>query len=384
MKKMVHAQLTAQLYARIQELPGSRRSAIAISIVSLAIATVLGLIGAAHHFAMMVSEGSPMPWRHAAVMEMPFWYAAAVLTPGLVWALRRFPDRTHGVTRFAEHLAIALTWVALQTVADMGARYVLGTGLSGPAPTFQQMVVDSLINNFAGKLLTYAAIVSAIYAFTYYDRYREREIATSQLEARLAETQLRMLRMQLNPHFLFNSMNTIAMLIRSGRSSESVTMLLALSTLMRDALRGDAPDSCALNDELDLLSRYVDVEQVRFGGKLGFDVDVPAPLRNATVPSFLLQPLVENAIRHGRAASDGVANIGVRAERADDRLILSVWDDGTAASSPSGNSSGVGLRNVRDRLLQIYGAAQSFEIGRDAERTVARISIPIQFAGVAV
>jgi two-component system, LytTR family, sensor kinase len=332
---------------------------------------------------MMIAEGSPMPWRHAAVMEMPFWYAAAILTPALVWILHRLPDRTHGSERVVEHVAIALGWVTLQTALEMGARTILGTGLAGPNPTLVRLIVDALTNGFTGRLLIYGEIVGAIYAFTYYDRYRERELAAAQLETQLAEARLRMLRMQLNPHFLFNSMNTIAMLVRAGRSSESVTMLLALSTLMRDALRDDAPDSSPLEDELSLLNRYVGVEQVRFGGRLAFDVDVPDPLKSATVPSFLLQPLVENAIRHGRAASDGAATIGVRAERVHDRLVLSVWDDGariTAPANDSNDSHGVGLRNVRDRLLQLYGSAQSFEIGRADSRTIARISIPIQFA----
>jgi two-component system, LytTR family, sensor kinase len=360
-----------------------QRSAITAVLVPFSLATVLGLIGSAHHHAMMIAEGSPMPWRHAAVMEMPFWYAAAILTPALVWILHRLPDRTHGSERVVEHVAIALGWVTLQTALEMGARTILGTGLAGPNPTLVRLIVDALTNGFTGRLLIYGEIVGAIYAFTYYDRYRERELAAAQLETQLAEARLRMLRMQLNPHFLFNSMNTIAMLVRAGRSSESVTMLLALSTLMRDALRDDAPDSSPLEDELSLLNRYVGVEQVRFGGRLAFDVDVPDPLKSATVPSFLLQPLVENAIRHGRAASDGAATIGVRAERVHDRLVLSVWDDGARITGPandSNDSHGVGLRNVRDRLLQLYGSAQSFEIGRADSRTIARISIPIQFA----
>jgi two-component system, LytTR family, sensor kinase len=366
-----------------------QRSAITVALFSFSVATVLGIIGSAHHHAMMIAEGSPMPWRHAAVMEMPFWYAAAILTPALVWILRRFPDRTHGVARAVQHVAIALAWVTLQTALEMGARTMLGTGLSGPSPTLVHLIVSSLTDGFTGRVLIYGEIVGVIYAFTYYDRYRERELAAAQLETQLAEARLRMLRMQLNPHFLFNSMNTVAMLVRAGRSSESVTMLLALSTLMRDALRDDAPDSGPLEDELGLLNRYVGVEQVRFGGRLAFNVDVPDPLRSATVPSFLLQPLVENAIRHGRATSDGAAMIGVRAERVEDRLVLSVWDDGARVAAPANDSSnysddndsrGVGLRNVRDRLLQLYGSAQSFEIGRADSRTIATITIPIQFA----
>lgn len=360
-----------------------RRSTIALTLLSLGIATALGVINSAHHHEMMIADGNPISWRHAAVMEMPFWYAAAILTPALVWALYRFPGRAHGVTRAAEHLAIALTWIILQTLLEMGARATLGTGLGGPVPSFAQMVMDSLVNVLSAKIFVYGAIVSTIYAFTYYTRYRERELAASQLEARLAEAQLRMLRMQLNPHFLFNAMNTVAMLIRAGRSSESVTMLLQLSTLMREALRGDAPASSPLEDELKLLNRYVCIEQVRFGGRLVFDVDVPTQLRRATVPSFLLQPLVENAIRHGRAGSDGIAKMGVRAERTDDRLILSVWDDGIGITLATNESHGVGLQNVRDRLCQQYGASQSFEIGRDGESTVARISIPIEFATIA-
>lgn len=357
------------------------------ALAAFSIATVLGIIGSAHHHAMMIGEGNPMPWRHAAVMEMPFWYAAAILTPALAWTLRRFPDRTHGAVRVVEHVVIALAWVALQSTLEMGVRTLLGTGLAGPTPTLFQLIADAVTNGATGRLLIYGEIVGAIYAFKYYDRYRERELAAAQLETQLAEARLRMLRMQLNPHFLFNSMNTIAMLVRAGRSSESVTMLLALSALMRDALRDDAPDSGPLEDELNLLNRYVGVEQVRFGGKLAFDIDVPDPLRGVTVPSFLLQPLVENAIRHGRAASDGAATIGVHAERVRDTLVLSVWDDGVMTPAPVSNaneSHGVGLRNVRDRLMQLYGAAQSFEVGRRGDRTVARISIPIQFAAIPV
>lgn len=358
----------------------AHRSTFLLALLSLGVATLLGAIASANHFQMMVAEGSPMPWRHAAVMEIPFWYAAAVLTPALVWALRRFPDRRHGIPKAAQHVIIAAVWIFTQAVLDMGARDLLGTGLSGPQPSYAQMVRDSLVSGFLGRLLTYGGIVGVIYALTYYTRYRERDLAASQLETRLAETQLRLLRMQLNPHFLFNAMNTVAMLTRAGRSSESVTMLLELSALMREALRGDAPDSCSLEEELNLLNRYVGVEQIRFGGKLAFNVEVPVPLLSATVPSFLLQPLVENAIRHGRAGSEGVANMGVRAERDGETLILSVWDDGSVLRIPSNGSQGVGIRNVRDRLTQLYGAGQSFDIGHADAGTVARIAIPIRFA----
>lgn len=353
------------------------RPAVTMVLVALSMATAFGAIATVNHFDMMIGEGSPMPWRHAMVMEMPFWYVAAILAPALLWALHRFPDRSHGVTRVVQHVGIALIWIVVQAALDMGARSVLGTGLHGRQPSYVQSLREALVGGFLGRAFAYTAIVGGIYALTYYTRYRERDLAASQLEERLAAAQLRMLRMQLNPHFLFNAMNTIAMLTRAGRSTESVAMLLELSTLMRDVLRADAPESCSLGDELSLLNRYVGVEQVRFGGKLAFSVDVPATLMDATVPSFLLQPLVENAIRHGRASTDGIANIAVRAERANAKLVLSVWDDGKALGANAVDSEGIGLRNVRDRLAQLYGSAQSFEIGHTDAGTVARMEIPI-------
>ena len=359
-----------------------RRSTILLALSLFGVATLLGLVNSAHHYSMMVAAGSPMPWRHAAVMEMPFWYAAALLTPPLVWMLRRFPDQSHGTLKAAQHAALAIGWIVAQTMLEMGARSLIGTGMSSDDAPYFTMVAGSLAGTFPVRLAAYFGVVAVVYALTYHARYRERETTAARLEAQLAATQLQMLRMQLNPHFLFNAMNTVAMLTRAGRSSESVAMLLSLSALMRDALRADAPGSVPLAEELNLVKRYVGVEQVRFGGRLAFDVDVPEPLLGATVPSFLLQPLVENAIRHGRATADGAATIGVSAARRDDTLLLSVWDDGDGVDARASESNGVGLANVRDRLRQIYGAAQSFEIGRDDQRTVARISIPIEFASV--
>ncbi len=356
----------------------AHQPALIMVLLLLSIATAFGAIATVNHFDMMIAEGIPMPWRHATVMEMPFWYAAAILAPALLWTLHRYPDQSRGIRRTVQHIGIALIWIVCQASLDMGARYLLGTGLRGPQPSYVQSLRDALAGGFLARAFAYIAIVGGIYALTYYTRYRERDLAASQLETRLAETQLRMLRMQLNPHFLFNAMNTIAMLTRAGRSAESVAMLLELSTLMRDVLRADAPDSCSLGDELSLLNRYVGVEQVRFGGKLAFSVDVPATLMDTTVPTFVLQPLVENAIRHGRASSEGVASIAVRAERADAKIVLSVWDDGRALSATASQSRGIGLRNVRDRLAQLYGTAQSFEIGHTDAGTVARMEIPIE------
>jgi len=348
--------------------------------IALGAATFLGLIASAHHYAAMAAEGTPMPWRHAMVMELPFWYAAALLTPALVEAVRRWPDRSRSrAARVLEHTVIALAWIVAQTFLEIGARRLIGTGLPGPQPTFIDQLWSTIVWTFPVKLLAYVGVLGAIYAVTYYARFRERELAASQLETRLAETRLQLLRAQLNPHFLFNAMNSIAVLTREQRSSEAVAAVLALSGLLRDALRDDGRTLVPLREELGVVSRYVDVEQVRFAGQLAFSVDVPPELLDSVVPSFVLQPLVENAIRHGRAPSDGSADVAVRARATGEMLTLTVWDDGAGPHETTRPSdSGIGLRNVRERLAQLYGSAQSFSLTRaPSGGTIAEIAIPL-------
>src|SRR5688500_11522271 len=211
------------------------------------------------------------------------------------------------------------------------------------------------------NFLTYGVLLLAYYAFRYYRLYRERELRASQLEAGLAHARLEALRMQLHPHFLFNTLNSISTLMH--RDVEAADdMLSALSDLLRVALDRSAVQETPLNDELDFLRRYLDIEQIRFGGRLRVEMDIPPECLDALVPNLLLQPLVENAVRHGVASRLEGGIVAVRARRESDRLELAVTDDGPGVAANAPIVEGVGLSNTADRLQQLHGEQQSVRI----------------------
>ena len=229
------------------------------------------------------------------------------------------------------------------------------------------------------NLLAYGGIVVATYATDFYRRLRERGLVTTRLEAELAQAQLHALRMQLNPHFLFNSMNTISMLVREGEGKEAVRMLAGLGELLRHVLEDSRPQEVPLRDELEFVERYLAIEQVRFDDRLQVSIDADPDLLDAQVPNLVLQPLVENAIKHGIARQTGSHLVEVSATRKGERLILRIRDDGPGTAGTV--TDGVGLKNTRARLEQLYGSEQSLEL-QTAERggAVATVTLPYHTA----
>lgn len=192
--------------------------------------------------------------------------------------------------------------------------------------------------------------------------------------------------MQLNPHFLFNAMNSIAMLVRHDRRDEAVRTVAGLSDLLRALLDEDRPHEVSLRDEIDFLRRYLDIEQIRFSDRLAVTISVPESLLEARVPSLILQPLVENSIRHGIARRTAAGRLAVTATQVGDRLILQVSDDGPGLlASPGHEGTGVGLRNTQARLQQLYGDQQRLELRNGSSSgTVATIEIPFHLQPVEV
>ena len=182
-----------------------------------------------------------------------------------------------------------------------------------------------------------------MHALAYYRAGREQELRASQLEARLADARLQLLKMQLHPHFLFNTLNTISELVHEDPATAD-RMIASLSQLLRESLDAGTVDRVPLGRELDLLERYVEIQRARFGDRLDVGVEIEATeLREALVPPLILQPLVENSIRHGLAARVAAGRIRVRAMRRDDRLVLEVQDDGAGLEAHGNTREGVGL-----------------------------------------
>jgi LytS/YehU family sensor histidine kinase len=230
--------------------------------------------------------------------------------------------------------------------------------------------------HFHWNVLTYWMILAFLQTLDYYHRYRERELRASQVEAQLARAELQALRMQLHPHFLFNALNSISALMYSDVEAAD-SMLARLSTLLRSRLADASPPEVSLKEELESLEQYLDIERIRFADRLTVRTTIAPDTVSALVPSLVLQPLVENAIRHGIAQRESAGLIEINTLRENGSLHLEVRDNGPGLSNATLPSSGIGLSNTRERLRCLYGEAQSLEL-RNAARggTVVEVVIP--------
>ncbi len=232
---------------------------------------------------------------------------------------------------------------------------------------------------FAHLFIFYWAGVSLIYLFHEIRFAREREVAQAKLQASLAEAQLDNLRLQLEPHFLFNALNAIsAAVYEDPRIADE--MLGRLSELLRRLLKGERSQEIPLARELELLRLYAHIMKARFEERLELTFTVDEATQNALVPQFILQPLVENCIRHGIDPSTFRARIEIRAERAGDQLVLAVRDHGLGvAGGQQPSERGIGLRNINERLMRLYGDRQQFEISNaEGGGAIAKIAIPFR------
>jgi len=217
-------------------------------------------------------------------------------------------------------------------------------------------------NNFFGRnlidVLFYWAILGGGYTFEIYRKYKNEQIKGAQLESRLVQSELSALKQQLHPHFLFNTMNTIAVLVREKRNDEAISLLSKLSTLLRISLDSSRIEEVTVRQEMDFLERYIDIQKIRFEDRLTVRTNITAEALEARIPNLLLQPLVENAILHGVAPKNGPGQVVVSGKVSGGRLHLEVSDDGMGIDDArvSRSREGIGLSNTRERLSKIYGS----------------------------
>lgn len=307
-------------------------------------------------------RGYIVTWEFALTTAFADWYTFGLLSVPTLWLARRFHFETARWQRsLAVHLGagalFALLWVVLRVAIE-----VWRSRERQPNFDFSEAFHWTLVRSFSFNLLVYWVIVGASHGIEYYRRYRERELRASELEALLAQTRLQALQAQLNPHFLFNTLNSISTLMHRDVGTAD-RMIVRLGELLRRTLDHTGTQSVPLRAELDFLRRYLEIEQVRFGPRLAVDFQVPEDLLDTPVPNLLLQPLVENAIKHGIAPRKQGGCIEVGARREDARLHLWVRDNGLGRSTATTRGGGVGLANTRARLEHLYGAAHRFEHG---------------------
>jgi len=266
---------------------------------------------------------------------------------------------------------IAMSFVVMATYY-LGRRLAYGIFWDEPLSDFWRISVNSFYGRNIIDMAYYWAVLGFGYSLEIYRRYKNEELKTAQLEARLVETELKALREQLRPHFLFNTMNTIAVLVREKRNDDAVTLIARLSSLLRMSLDNTRVQEVTLRQEMDFLERYIEIQQMRFSDRLSVKVAIEPAAMEALIPNLLLQPLVENAILHGVVPKAGPGRVEVRGRIEGDQLHLEVSDDGPGLGSGAGRAKeGIGLTNTRERLAKIYGARGQLSLRSDPGRGVS-------------
>jgi signal transduction histidine kinase len=327
-------------------------------------------------------RGDPLNWMNFRA-ELVYWWAWIPLTPIALWAARRFPiTRRTRATAIPSHVLLGLVagflhegMLILSLLLTRDAGVFIPVGADFTIVDWQRIPVGALTGFYK-----YWALVGVYSAFVYARRSRTQQVHSAQLETRLAQAELQALRMQLHPHFLFNTLHAVSMLNFSDVDAAN-RMLVRLSDLLRMSLDTAGRQHVTLREELDFLRKYLEIEQTRFQDRLRVDFDVDESLLDAEVPNLILQPLVENAIRHGisKTATPGI--IEVAAHSREGKLCLRVCDNGPGVS-PTWDPelhTGIGLSTTLARLKQLYGEGHSFRIEPRAHGgTCAEVTFPLR------
>jgi two-component sensor histidine kinase len=248
---------------------------------------------------------------------------------------------------------------------------------------FHNLLRNWFGNNFLPNLLVYWLVLSLCLISSYYERYQKEMVKASQLDAQLSNARLQALRMQLHPHFLFNTLHSISALVLKNENRDAVKMINRLSELLRQTLDNIETQVVTLEEEIEFTRRYLEIERIRFKDRLEVEWEIDSPALIAEVPNLILQPLVENAMRHGVDSNSGNSRIQIAARLQNDQVLLEVRDDGKNAEKISwqNGADGLGLKNTRARLSELYGEDYSFSLSRrSGDWTVAQILIPFFIA----
>ena len=311
------------------------------------------------------------------------WAIWAFLTPPLAWLARRFTVERLGLLRVgAIHVVTCTVFVFFQE-----GFLALLTRFMGPYSMQKMTLGDALWDSVAKSAfldtMVYVMTVGVLLAIDLRRKLRAQELTGARLQVELAKAELDALRVQLHPHFLFNTLNAISMLVRKGEGDTAVRMIAGLSDLLRLALATAGQQEVPLRQELDFLERYLCLQQIRFPDRLQIRMKIDPDTLEARVPSLVLQPLAENAVRQGIAPSIAGGSVEVAAVREGEELVLRVRDTGVGLQPGSESSGGVGLRNVRERLQHLYPGQHRFRVANRAEGGVESL-LAIPFRGAEV
>jgi two-component system LytT family sensor kinase len=357
--------------------PAAPRRRVAREVVAVAaVWTLVGVLAACQNGLSRVYEGGEVRWGPLILVQLIDWYTCALFTPLLVLMVRRWPPERTGWWRAS---AIYVPLVCVMVVGKY-AVYLRVRGAISPTPP--PSLRDMMARNFFFEFMALGSVLGMVLALHYYRSVRARERREAELEGLLADARLHALTGQLRPHFLFNALHGVSTLMHRDVDAAD-EMLSELSALLRTTLDRDGVQEVPLAEELATARHYVEIMRARFGDRLAVEEEVDAGARDALVPHFVLQPLVENAIEHGIARDPGAGRIWIRARADGGTCTITVADDGPgpAGGSEAAVREGVGLSNTRRRLSELYGPAATLTLRAGEGRgTDVTLRIPYRAA----
>jgi two-component sensor histidine kinase len=345
------------------------------------IPAVIAMLQSAASYLMRDALAKEWPW---VLMQLPRYLMWALCTPLVFSAVRRFPFRrdrfarsvwTHTLFALAFASVIELVWLFMSLVLQS---FIEPEILPRMLANWPEIYSAAILSRMLGGAFTYGATAGIATTLGYHRRFREREVRSAQLEAQLALAQVQALKMQVHPHFLFNTLHAITVLIREDPAA-ATRVVTRLGDLLRLTLSRATTAQVSFRRELEILTLYLEIERMRFHDRLEIEYDVQPTTLDALVPDLILQPLVENAIRHGVSPNSGTGRIKVISRREGDWLQLEIRDNGTGLPEGAPPRDGIGLTTTRARLERLYGARHELTLTNLPQRgCVARIRIPFQ------
>lgn len=337
----------------------------------------LGLFEATQTVVVMRSEGMHHAWTALFFTVLLSWVLWAVAAPLVLRLGRAYPlFQGSSVGGWLRHAGVwAAIWISA-SAWNAGIEVLLNPWTPGSPPAaFFRLWQTKFANQLLESLFLYFAILLLGWMLDSRERLARQQMETARLNEQLARAQLSALRQQIEPHFLFNTLNTIAGLVREGRNDGAVDMIAGLSDLLRRTLRNSDKQQMLLGEELEVVEKYLEIEKARFAERLQVQVDVAEELLRARVPSLILQPIVENAVKHGIAKRVEGGAIGIRAGRVNGTLTLSVFNEGPGFPV-NWERTGIGLENVRERLASLYGGEAELRVVSEPRGPRVEILLP--------
>ena len=349
--------------------------------------TFIGIVFTLQGYFTSYRSERPVTLVDSAYLQMTWSYLWALATPLVLWAATHLPiERNNWLRSSLLHVPISILLSVVVTALGHLLNWLYWGWSMGKPFSFERMT-RFVVANFSEGIGIYLLIAITSYAFSYYSRYREGQVRTFQLEAQLSQAQLQALKMQLHPHFLFNTLHSISALLNKDPESAR-KMITRLGDFLRLTLENSGTQEVTLQQEMEFLSCYLEIERIRFQDRLRTNIDVPPQTLGAKVPNLILQPIVENAILHGIAPRSTPGLIEIEAKQRNGSLRIQVRDNGPGLSghrtSENMFKKGLGLANTETRLERLYGAAHLFDLSDNPDGgLIVTLEIPFHQDGAA-